>query len=254
MRQSLAIDLRNSLRYFWGMAPTQRKQTRKRGRKTLTAHERESAARQRREDGARLNVALQRLKLSQAKAARLAGIRQQWLNGIVNGSRAIGREDLRALASTHNISADYLLGVPGALMFVGEKFNQGLEEALAERVARETITESILPERWIREELSSVIDGKAILTKLMQLVQKDVLMAVSYLRRLDLLSSNVTQRLDVPDQQTLAAIFEALSPVLDITPETTILDVSGVRLSAGLWEYFEHRSEAKEADRSKRRK
>jgi transcriptional regulator with XRE-family HTH domain len=236
------------------MTPTQRKLPRKRGRKALTVEDKDAAEAQRRTDGARLNAALQRLKLSQAKAARLSGIRQQWLNGIVNGSRAIGREDLRALASTHNISADYLLGVPGALMFVGEEFNQGLEKALAERVAQKAVTGSIVPEHWIREELSSLIDGKAILAKLMQLVQEDVLMAVSYLRRLDLLSSNVTQALDVPDQHTLDAIFEALSPVLDITPQTTILDVSRVRLSAGLWEYFEDRSEAKEADRSKKRK
>jgi len=77
-----------------------------------------TAKRAERADGERLNAALQALELSQNAAARLTGIRQGWLTNIINGNRAIGREDLRRLGKL-KISADFLLGVEGAPMFSG---------------------------------------------------------------------------------------------------------------------------------------
>jgi transcriptional regulator with XRE-family HTH domain len=91
------------------MTPTQKKRRPLgRPRKTGAASERDSE--QRKADGRQINHRLQEIGLSQAKAAELAGMRQGHLNDIVNGERAVGREDLRKLARI-GVSADYVLGV-----------------------------------------------------------------------------------------------------------------------------------------------
>jgi len=93
--------------YILGMAYTQKKQRKTRGRpaqdqtivQSITA------------DGERLNnVLVNHLNWSEAEVARLSGVRQSHINDIVNGKRALGREDLRRLGAI-GISPEFLLGL-----------------------------------------------------------------------------------------------------------------------------------------------
>jgi len=126
------------------MPPTQKKRRDRRGRPALAASVQKAAESLRRDDGQRLNAAILAMGFkSQAEAARRAGIRQGWLNGIVNGNRAIGREDLRALAAI-GISADYILGVAKELIAPGEtRAVADLERDVAAHVKRKVFARVI---------------------------------------------------------------------------------------------------------------
>src|SRR5688572_18690499 len=76
-------------------------------------------------------------RINQSDAARKSGLSPGRINDVLNEERALGRQDLFALARGLRISADYLLGVEGAPMFVGQKFNEDLDWALAHRLAVE---------------------------------------------------------------------------------------------------------------------
>ena len=142
------------------MAPTQRKK-RPRGRPKSTAETRA--------DGERLNTALQFLGWSQAEAARRSGIRQQWINGVVNGQRALGREDLRALARA-GIPSDFLLGI--ACEFVpagGTRTIRGLAQDVAAHVTREVMPR-VNQDPTVQDILTGLLGGVDLLRPLVQLV------------------------------------------------------------------------------------
>lgn len=133
----------------------------------------------RKEDGRRLAAALYQTGWSETRAAERTKIRQGSLNAIKNGHRALSRENLRAIATKLKISADYLLGVPGATMTVGEAPAPGaMEEALRARVVsalrarelgkkfREPGMEDLL--------LGAIAPGEVLVARLVDLVLRDL--------------------------------------------------------------------------------
>ncbi len=125
--------------YFLGMSPTQKKKQR-RGRPPIA-----NSPKLRKADGERLAAVLNRLGLSQAEAGRRSGVRQGAIAGIISGTRALGREDLRRLSQKLNISADYLLGVSGTTMLVNEARTNQVADALEEVVTANVLRELEIP-------------------------------------------------------------------------------------------------------------
>lgn len=138
------------------MAHTHKKKPGKPGRPESTVSAKREAERLRRDDGERLNAALQLLGLSQAEAARRSGVRQGWLNDIANGHRPIGREDLRRLGRA-GIPPDYVLGLTDTLVSPGESRTRAhIEQDLARAVERElarlhppTVPEVSTKYKWV---------------------------------------------------------------------------------------------------------
>lgn len=120
------------------MSPTQKKDKRGRPAKSKEARDADRALRKR--DGERLEQALDVLGLTQAEVARRSGIRQGWINQIIAGERALGREDLRRLGGI-GISPEFVLGLVDELVAPGSLRSQrSLEQDLAAHVERELAT------------------------------------------------------------------------------------------------------------------
>ena len=109
----------------------------RRGRPPKSARQSRVDEVQRKSDGDRLQRALSDLGLSQAECAERTGIRQGWISEIVNGNRAIGREDLRRLGKA-GISADFVLGLTDTLIPPTQsRAMSRLESDLAAAIERE---------------------------------------------------------------------------------------------------------------------
>lgn len=114
----------------------------------------------------RLRAALHALygpQIRQAEAAKASGVRLSRISDVLAARRPLSREDITALASKLRISADYLLGVPGATMLVAEQLHDDLAKALEAYVQTEAIRDEDFPEGWLRDALQSGVDGKHIL-------------------------------------------------------------------------------------------
>lgn len=107
-------------------------------------------------DGERLNQALRELELSQSEAGRITGIGQNRINEIVNGTRALVREDLRSLAKA-GISAEYVLGLTSTHVSPGlsrpkEQLEAELDTYFQIELAKRFPTENLKvsePRQWV---------------------------------------------------------------------------------------------------------
>lgn len=181
MKLALAAPI--SLRYYLGMPLPKTIHRRQRGRPPLPASERVATEKRRKADGERLNAALQLLDWTQAAAARRSGIRQGAINEMVNGSRHINREDLRRLGKA-GIPPDFLLGLADTMVPVGAtRAVADLHGDLAAHLVRQSITETSVPEPWLREALATLIDGKTIVAVQLRMMQHDMRDTADKLRR-----------------------------------------------------------------------
>lgn len=100
---------------------------------------------------------------NESDAARKCGLSPGRINDVRNKRRSLGREDLHALAKGLGISADYLLGIPGAPMFVGAHFNQGLEDAVKAYLVK-GISDAAKGEAWAEVLSEAAVDGAKFLS------------------------------------------------------------------------------------------
>ncbi len=159
------------------MAPTPKKQRPLRGRPADAPEVRAGHA-------ARLDRALKAIlgaTPNQSEAARRTGLTPGRINDVLNRHRALGRADLSALARGLKISADYLLGVPGAPMFVAERLQGDVQSALAQVVAAR-VAERVA-EPWIQAVITERIDGARLLARFIALADEDVTTFAAFLDR-----------------------------------------------------------------------
>lgn len=130
----------------------------------------------------RFREALDASKLSQSAAARACGLAPSRINDFYNGNRVPSPTELFMLAKGLKISADFLLGVPGAPMHVAQAFTDGLEDAVARHIVTQAINEQTVPELWVREILTDLVKGGQVLDMIARLAREDVEAAAAYLR------------------------------------------------------------------------
>jgi transcriptional regulator with XRE-family HTH domain len=197
------------------MPAIQKNAARKKGRPRLSASVKLSHASRLKADGVRLRSALETLGLSQSDAARVTGLRQSWINGIVNGRRALGREDLRKLGHA-GISPAFLLGLttehvpPGASRTRGELPCDVADFAVAE--LKKTLAS--VDGHWEVE-----VDGEMALSYLIASLAPEVKRAIAFWRaepkvihQLDTLARSARKLAVDPDvASSLNAIFDQLS-------------------------------------------
>ena len=145
------------------MLPTQKKGVR--GRPPKSRRDAQRAAEERKADGDRLRLALEQLSLTQYEAAERSGVPQGHISSIVNGDRALYRDELRRFGRI-GISADYLLGLTDELSAPGlSRTAHALEEDIARAVAAEMEVRHPAPKLG-RNQFRWAADGAAILASL----------------------------------------------------------------------------------------
>jgi transcriptional regulator with XRE-family HTH domain len=146
-------------------------------RKSAEAKSREAEKqRKKKDDGARLGLALKALSLSQAEAARRSEIPQGQINDILNGRRAVGREDLRSLGQM-GISPEYILGLTDELRPPGcARTPNELATDLAAHIKRE-VDARVQSHSFLGEDTESWIDGERAL----RLIAEDAIQQASRL-------------------------------------------------------------------------
>lgn len=207
------------------MSNTLKKLRRLRGRPALPASERNATRvrrdARRKDDGARLNEALRALGWTQAEAAKRSDIPQGHLNEMLNGVRDINREDLRRLGNA-GIPPEFLLGLTATMTPVGmTRPLAELHRDLAAWLAHELLTNTSVPEPWLRAGMASRIDGEGALAELRRIGRDQVADIASYHRRAIKLAQAMPGILNANlDPAAFGEVFNAVREAL-IPPNTS---------------------------------
>jgi transcriptional regulator with XRE-family HTH domain len=153
---------------------------RKPGRPKSSAAEKRAAKLVRKEDGERLNKALQELKLTQKHAAQRSGVNQGTLNHFVNGKRSVTVEDLRKLGKI-GIPPDYVLGLTEKLLPPGQ--SRSHSELVTDLFAE--VQRRLVDQGTVLDDLPTGFDVDATLSGITTIVENDLQKWPTYRSRID---------------------------------------------------------------------